>query len=204
MQDTTGSAFVPIAEKTLEDPEQAKKGECQCAPVNEGNVSLMSEDREEGPGDGDGSCDVTFVCREGICGGGGFEEEETEEDKSFCPDARWVSESVYAECLESRKNDKDGCESVVEREWKVNPELIVDILSRVMFLDYVINVTHAAADKESEDECDDVISTAPNVYVNAGEHSEERETPADAVDNGALSSGEELVDHIAEKEEMDK
>jgi len=131
----------------------------------------MSEDREEGPGDGDGSGDVTFGGRESIGGGGGFEEEETEEDEDFCPDACWVSESVYAECLECGKDDEDGREPVVEREWEMNPEFIIDVASWVMFLDDVIDVTHAAANEESEDERDDVMLATPNVYVNAGEDS---------------------------------
>jgi len=36
MQDTARLSLAVITEKTLDDPEQAKDGECQCAPVDEG------------------------------------------------------------------------------------------------------------------------------------------------------------------------
>jgi len=164
----------------------------------------VDEDSEEGPGDGDGSCDVAFACGERVSGGGGFEEEETDEDEDFCPDTCGVGEGVDAKRFKEGEDDEDGCETVVEREGELDPELIIDVLSRVMFLDDIVNMAHAAAHEESEDEGDDIMLAAPDVDVNTSEDGEEWETPADAIDNSTFSGGEELVDHITEKEEMDQ
>jgi len=203
VQQTAALAFPPISEQALNDPEDAKNGEGQCAPMDEGGAALVDEDGEEGPADGDGACDVALGGGECVCGGGCFEEKEGEEDEDLRPDSCGFDEGVYAEGFEGGEEDEDGCESVVEGEGEVDPEFVVETLAGVMFLDDVVDVTDAATDEEGEDESDNVMLAGPDVHVDTGENGQEGEAPGDAIDDGTLAGGEELVDDVTEQEKVD-
>jgi len=204
MQNSAGTALVPVAPQSLGDPEETENGEYQGTPVNESGGPLVDEDGEEGPCDGNGGCNVTFCGGESVGGGCGFEEEEAEEDEDLGPDTCWVGQGIDTEGFEGGEDDEDGSETVIEGEWEMDPEFVVDVLPNVMFPDNVVDVTDGAANEQSEDECYDVMLASPYVDVNAGQDSKEGETPADAIDDGALSAGEELVDDISKKEEMNQ
>jgi len=162
------------------------------------------ENREEGPRNGDGARDVALGVGKRVCGGGGFEEEETEEHKHLCPYTRGLDERVHAECLKSGENNQDGRESMVQREREVDPEFVIDVLTSMVLFDNVVDVAHGAAHEKSENERNNVVLVGPNVDVNASEDREERETPADPVNNGAFAVREELVDNVAEEEQVDQ
>jgi len=93
---------------------------------------------------------------------------------------------------------------MVKREWEVDPKFIVDIFTCVLFLNDVIDVADTTTDEEGEDERRDVMMSAPDVDVNTRENSEKREPPADSIDDGSFSRGEELVDDISQEEDVDK
>lgn len=63
-----------------------------------------------------------------------------EEHKDFGPDSRRVHNSLYAECFKGGDNDKNSSPAVPQREWKVNPDFIVDRLRRVMLPYNIIDV----------------------------------------------------------------
>jgi hypothetical protein len=73
-----------------------------------------------------------------------------------------------------------------------------------MLLDNVVDVADGTAHKEGKDECNLVVAVRPKVNVDASENGEQWETPTNTVNDSALAAGEELVDDIAEKEEMDE
>jgi len=62
-------------------------------------------DGKEGPSNGSGSSGISFLTGESVGGGGGLEEDESEEDKYFGPDSSLVGVGVDAKCFEERKND---------------------------------------------------------------------------------------------------
>lgn len=163
----------------------------------------MVKDCEERPGDGDASGKVTLGGRERVGCRGRLEEEESEEDKDLGEDTGVVAVRVHTEGLERRDEDKEGRESVPEREWKVDPEFVIYVLSRVMLFDEIVDVRDGRADEESKDESDDVVAAAPDADVDGVEDDEEGETPVDTIDDDLLSGFEELVDDGSEKEEVD-
>jgi len=191
-------------EDGLQDGEERDNGEGECRPVDEGGVDLVSINGKERPGNGDGTSNVTLWGGEGVGGRGGFEEQQRKEDKDFGPDAGLVDVSVDAKCLESGEDDENGGPAVVEGEGEVDPEFVIDVLATVRLLDDIVDVGDSGRDQESENEGDDVMLTSPDVDVDGVEGSEEREAPADTVDDGAFSVGEELVDHCAAEKEVDQ
>ena len=58
--------------------------------------------------------------------------------------------------------------------------------------------------ERSAERTDDVVVPGPNVDVDGVEDGEEREPPADAVDDDLLSALKELVDDGAEEKEVDE
>lgn len=80
----------------------------------------------------------------------------------------------------------------------------MDIFAAVRLLHDVVDVGDGGRDQEGKDERDDIVLANPNVDVNRVEDSEEGEAPADTVDDGALSGGEELVDHCTAEQEVDE
>lgn len=48
------------------------------------------------------------------------------------------------------------------------------------------------------------MSLAPNMDIERIEKAQQRETPADAVDNDPIALVEELIDHITKEKEVDK
>jgi len=188
----------------LGDPEGGQDGEGEGGPVHESRRALMVVDTKERPSDGDASGEITLGGGEGVCGRGGLEEEEGEEHEDLGEDAGVVVEGVDAERVEACDEDQEGGESVPDREGEVDPELIVDVLGGVMFLDDVVDVGDGGADEEGEDEGDDVSSVAPDVDVAGVEEDEQGEAPVDGIDDDLLAAVEELVDHGSEEEQVDQ
>ena len=108
VKDARGARLREVAVQTLHNPEQAQNSERKRAPVDEATRTLVREDGEESPCDGNGARKVTLRRGEGICGGGRLEEEEAEEDKDLGPDACPVGERIDAECLKKRQNDQNS------------------------------------------------------------------------------------------------
>lgn len=162
----------------------------------------MVKDGEERPGDGDASGEVAFGRRESVGGRGRLEEEESEEDEDLGEDTSVVAVCVHTERLKRRHKDKESRESMPKGEWKVNPEFVVNILSRVVLLDDVVDMRDSRADEESKDESNDVVAAAPDADVDGVEDDEEGETPVYTVDDNLLAGFKELVDDCSEKEEV--
>ena len=68
-----------------------------------------------------------------------------------------------------------------------------------MLLDYVIDLRHGRADEERKDECDDIVFTCPNVYVDRVEHGQDGEAPSDSIDDDVLAGISELVNDVSEE-----
>ena len=49
-----------------------------------------------------------------------------------------------------------------------------------------------------------VVRLSPEVHVDDIENTEESKAPGDAINDGALAAGEELVDDRAQEQEMDQ
>lgn len=145
------------AECTLENPNECKDGKGQGRPVHELGRSLVGKDGPERPGDRNGCREITFGGGEGVGSGCSFEEEaapgsvaekmklrgrnsQGKEDKDFRPDTSMVVSGVDTECLEGAQNDEDGGPPVIQRERKVDENLISVGLGRVMLLHDVIDV----------------------------------------------------------------
>lgn len=165
---------------------------------------MLGKDSEEGEGNGDRSRQVTLRGGEGIRSCCPFEEEQSKEDKDFCPDTRTVFSSLYAKGFEGGEDDEDCSPTVPQRERKVNPDFIMDRLGRVVFLYNIVDVGHSGRDKKGKDECPDIVAAAPKVDVNGIQYNEQRETPGNAVDNDMLARSEELVNDSSEKKEVDQ
>jgi len=58
--DGSTAAALEEAEGGLADPEGGKDGEAESGPVDESRGALVIEDTKEGPGDGDGTGEITF------------------------------------------------------------------------------------------------------------------------------------------------
>jgi len=173
---TTASPLSPEPIKALQDPEQTQNAKRQRAPMDE-RVPLVLEDGKEGPTDCDRCCDVTLWSGECVSGSGGFKEEETEEDEDLCPDTWGFGKFVDAESFEGSYYYEDGSETVVEREGEMNPEFIVDVLPGVVLPHDVVDMRNSARDEECENESDNVMLSAPYVYVNGREDGKKRESP---------------------------
>lgn len=59
------------------------------------------------------------------------------------------------------------------------------------------------AHEQRKDERDDIVPVAPDIHVDRVQDEEEREAPGDTVDDRLLALREELVDDVAEQEEVD-
>lgn len=62
------------------------------------------------------------------------------EDEDLGPDAGVMGETVNAKGVKGGDDDEDGGPSVVEREGKVDEELVAPGLGDVMLLDEVVNM----------------------------------------------------------------
>jgi len=168
------TAALEEAPDGLADPEGGKDGEAESGPMDKGRGALVIEDTEEGPGDSDGTGEITFGGGEGVGGGGGLEEEQGEEDEDLGEDAGVVVERVDTERVEAGKEDQVGRPAVPEREGEVNEQFVRHVLSGMMLLDDEIDVRDGRADEEREDESDDVVAVSPDVDVEGVEEDEER------------------------------
>jgi len=65
-------------------------------------------------------------------------------------------------------------------------------------------MTDATAHEESKDKGDNVVLSSPDVDINTGKDGQEREAPGDAIDDGAFTGREELVNNESEEEQMDE
>ena len=88
--------------QALDDPEEGQNGERERGPVDEATRTLVSEDGKESPCDGDGTCEVTFWCGEGVCRRGCLEEEQTEENENLGPDTSAVRKGIDTKGFEER------------------------------------------------------------------------------------------------------
>jgi hypothetical protein len=73
-----------------------------------------------------------------------------------------------------------------------------------MLLDDIVNVADRRADEQGEDERDHIVVASPDVDIDGIEDSQERETPSNAINDDLLASVGELVDDIAEQQEVDE
>jgi len=143
VQDSSTAALQDeVSVQGLHDGEEGENGESQGGPVDEGAAALMFEDGEQGPCNGDGCRNITLSARESIRNRSRFEEEQSQEHEDLGPDARAVGVGVHTEGFEGGEDNEDGREAVVEREWEMNPQFIVDILSGMILLDDVVDVGH--------------------------------------------------------------
>ena len=121
----------------------------------------MNEDGPKRPGNSGGGREIAFGGREGIGGGCALEEEtsdkkienrlgerkkrernysQSKEDKDFCPDACTMGDCVHTEGIKRTEDNENGCPTVVEREGKVDEELITIGIWAVEFLDNVVDM----------------------------------------------------------------
>jgi len=90
------SAAAKQTKGALDDPDEGEDGKDKRGPVNKARSGLVSKDSPQGPGDGDGSWEVTFRGGESVGGRSALEEEKGEEDKDLGPDTCAVMNGVYA------------------------------------------------------------------------------------------------------------
>lgn len=208
MENTTRLSLGDInAIETLEDPKGGEGRKDQAGDTDEStstNTALTCPDTEKGPRNRNRAREVTFGRGKGVCGRGGLEDEEGEEDENLGPDACAVGVCVATKGFESGEEDEDGRPSVPEREGEVDKDLVTEVPSVMVLLDNVVNVRNGRAHEESKDERDDIVSAAPDIDVNGVENGEERETPADAVNDDFFARVGELVKEGAEEEKMDE
>jgi len=86
----------------------------------------------------------------------------------------------------------------------MDEELITKRHCNVMLLHNVIDVSNCGADKEGEDESNDIMTSGPEIDVDGIEDGEERESPRNAVDDCFLALREELIYDSTEKKNMNK
>jgi len=86
----------------------------------------------------------------------------------------------------------------------VDEKFIRDVLPLVILLDDPVDVTDGGAHKESKYERNNVVSSGKDVGVDALENQQQREAPADAINNCPFAGGEELVDDVSQEEEMNQ
>jgi hypothetical protein len=111
---------------------------------------------------------------------------------------------VIAKCDKGRENDEESRPAVIEREWKMNEQLIRKRLRRVVLLHDVINVCDSGGHEQREDESDDVMVADEQVNVDGVEHTKQRKTPGNAVDDDAFTSIEELIDDGTEEKKVNE
>ena len=68
---------------------------------------------------------------------------QPEEHKNFRPDSRRVFQRVRTKGLEGSKHDEDGCPAMIERERKMDEELIREVCGAVGLLDDIVDVLHS-------------------------------------------------------------
>lgn len=207
VEETARAARGVNAVDALDDPEGAEDGEDQGGDADESRSTgsaLVSPNTEEGPGDSEGTSEITFRRGEGVGGTGGFEDEEGQEDEDLGPDAGAVGVSVDAECFEGSQEDEDGGPAVVEREGKMDEEFIAQVAGGVILLDDIVDVTDGRRDEEGEDEGDDVVSTGPDAYVEGVENDEQWETPPYTIDDHSLSGIGELEEDVTKQQEVNE
>jgi len=164
----------------------------------------MVEDTKERPGDGNASGNIAFPGSECVRSRCGLEEEKGKENEDLGDDTGVVGASINTERLEGGDEDEDGGPAMVETEWDVDPEFVIDALTAIVLLDDVINVGHSGRNKKSKDEGDDEVLAAPNIDVNGIQDGQKRESPADAINDDSLSFVKELEDYVTEQEEVNE
>jgi len=166
--------------------------------MDEFRGGLLSKDGPERPSNRESSSNITFWRAEGVCNAGGFEEEECEENKNFGTNARPVEECIDTEGLEAGDDDKNRGPTVVEREGQMDKQFIAQVLSAVVLLHNVINMTDSGADEERKYECDNKVPTGPDIDIDRVENKKEWEAPCNTINDSPLSFGRELVYDISE------
>jgi hypothetical protein len=144
--------------RALENPDEGKNRECQRTPMDESRGSLMSKDSPKRPSNGNGSGEIALGGGKGVGSCGALKEEpvmkyehegkqgirkvnsQSEEDKDFGPDTGSVGEGIDTECLEAGQDDEDSGPTMVQREWKVDEELVTKALRRVELFDNIVDV----------------------------------------------------------------
>jgi len=63
-----------------------------------------------------------------------------------------MGEAADTKGVESRDDDKNGCPTVIERERKVDEELVTVRLGNVMLFNDIVYVGYCGANEESKDE----------------------------------------------------
>ena len=86
MEDARAACPREVTVQAFDDPEERQDGERKRGPVDETTRTLVRNDGEESPCNGDGTCEVTFRSRKGVRGSGCLEEEEAKEDENLGPD----------------------------------------------------------------------------------------------------------------------
>lgn len=77
---------------------------------------------------------------------------QREEDKDLGPNSGLVVDGVYTECLKGGQDDENGRPAVVERERKVDEELVRVRLRRVVFLHDVVDVLRRTGETRADRE----------------------------------------------------
>lgn len=94
-------------------------------------------------------------------------------------------------------------------EWRSrrnNPELtlIRQPLPLMILLNHIIYMTHRTAHKQRKHKRNNIMSSRPHIHINRIQHSQQRQSPADPVDDDLLAGIGELVEEGAEEEEVDE
>ena len=134
------------------NPQERKNGEDQRGPVDEPVGGLVGENGPEVPCDGSSGGEITLGRAERVRGSRGFEEEESEEDEDFGPNASMVRKRVDTKGSESREDDEDGGPAVIQGEWEMDEEFVRNVGGLMMLLDDVIDVRHRGGNEQSEEE----------------------------------------------------
>jgi hypothetical protein len=91
--------------------------------------------------------------------------------------------------------------AVVEGEWEVNKGFLgPSLLTRVVLLDDIVDLTDGGRDEQAEDKGENVPVSGPEEDVDRVEDTEQGESPSDRVDNDLLTPSGELEDHGAEEQ----
>jgi len=160
VEDAGVAAAAEESVQGLGNPEDRQDREAESRPVNEGGRTLVIEDSEERPGDGNASGKIALRRREGVGGAGGLEGQERQEDEDLGEDTVVVTVGVHAECLKSGDEHEEDRESVPQGEGEVDEHFVISAVSGVILLDDQPDVRSKRADEESQDESDDEPSAA--------------------------------------------
>jgi len=115
-----------------------------------------------------------------------------------------VCQGVNTKSLERSQEHENGCPSVIEGEWEVNPEFVIDVGATVMLLDDIVDVRHSGRDEESQNECGEIPLSTPEVDVDAIQSGQDGETPANTINDCLFAIIGELVYDEAKKEQMNQ